>query len=331
MKEKNGGTQSLMEHWLELIDRDLAAQSEPVHGRPLLASMHFVEHAVVSVEGGTLDDYLTQQWFGSIVRQITEWYRERYGVKALEFPETTSPAVIQIHDTPFEVRIPINPTRPGERPGTSVIHFVSHLLDDEDPIMWIESPPNLDSLGDAQIERLRENLVNICTLTRSIHNGLSGATFGRQSNRALASSAPIHLERGVKGILSAKAGERSISVWEFHLAVEKLLKLYLLQRDVSPPNTHDLVKLSGLTEKSGMPFIGDKLKILPSHHDAIRNRYGEISAPRLVDLFEEYHTVLEILSKIVAALERGGLLTDHSKVVIQALPWHPSRTDEEEE
>lgn len=323
MHEANARLAELLGPWMELFDQVFA--DEPVHRRPLLVAMMLVSEEVITAPGSDESNYLEQEWFGAIVTTTTNWYLTTYGSELLDTPESTVRAAVLIYGSIFEVLVPSNPTRPGQKPGTAIIYFTSGLLPDEDPRKWIRNPPNLDRIDELQAATLQTALIDVCTRTRSVINGLAGADLESERVQALAASITTHIDNAIRGFCEGGAAGKQLAIWELHLAVEKAMKVFILRQGSAPPNTHNLVILERLAAENGLAtFSTHLLSLLPSATDAVRYRYGELPTPPVLTFCQWYVAALEVVDHCVNALPRG-FFSRHASLIIQALPWHPSR------
>jgi HEPN domain-containing protein len=203
------------------------------------------------------------------------------------------------------------------------VYFAKEVLGHEDPFDWIVPRPDLTGLGDAVAADVRQRVRTISNLTRRMNWGLSFASLAPGHLRDQCASIQGHVEKGVADIC---AGRYGAAVWEFHLAVEISLKLFLAQCGVSPiPHTHDLPGLIQHALDHDLPSIGHiAVNVLPSHNDAIRHRYSEISEPSLHTTMEIYETALRLVGHVGHSLEHHELSLREA-VYLKALPWHPSR------
>jgi hypothetical protein len=113
----------------------------------------------------------------------------------------------------------------------------------------------------------------------------------------------------------------SIAVWETHLAIEKAIKLYLRQRKVSVPKSHDLRRLKALAEATGAVHVGDDLFArVPSARDAIAYRYGEGGQMEVDHAMGIYAATLEIVCTYTNVLRRR-LVMNNARIQIRVPPW----------
>jgi hypothetical protein len=315
--------QRFLERQLEFIDENLSKSEQAVHARPILASMLFVENCIIGPDDKPPPGYLEHAWFGRICELTTRWYRKRFGRELLESPKAITAAVVSFFGTVFPVSVPSFPTVPGEETGTSVVFFAKEVLSHEEPLDWIVPRPDLSGLSNEVAEDVRNRVRTICNLTRKIEWGLSFALLGPGQLSDQCASIQGHFEKGVADIC---AGRRGAAIWDFHLAVEISLKLFLAQRGVSPiPHTHDLADLMQRASENGLPSTCHiKVNVVPSHTDAIKHRYSAIPQPPLHKTIEIYETALQLVGHVADALDHHDIAL-REVVYLKALPWHPSR------
>jgi HEPN domain-containing protein len=313
-----------LEQQLKFIDEILSRLGRRVSERPMMASMYFVEHCIVDSDKRPPPDYLEQEWFGRILEITTGWYRDRFGAGLLEIPDSFTGAVVSLFGTAFQVRIPNFPTLPGEKSGTVVVFFAQEVLGHEEPLDWVVPRPKLSGLSHEVAEEVLRHVRTVCNLTRKIDWGLTFALLATGQLRDQAQSILGHFEKGAADICGGRHGA---AMWEFHLAVEISLKLFLGQRGVSPiPHTHELPVLVQLASSNGLPPTDPIiLTELPTHTDAIKYRYSEIEEPPLHKAIEIYQAALRLVGHVADNLDHDKVLSPRKCVYLQALPWHPSR------
>lgn len=168
-------------------------------------------------------------------------------------------------------------------------------------------------------------------MTRCAVNGIGWAPLPSETHQQLAAGISVHLDRAVVGVCDATGPTAEIAIWELHLAVEKALKVFLAQKSIAVPNTHDLTRLRSLAKGGGLSTdAGRGIDNLPTHREANAHRYGEVPAPTPGYLMSAYLQALEVISRIARELDHGWI-SDHATIHIQALPWHPSRAGQSDE
>ena len=86
-----------------------------------------------------------------------------------------------------------------------------------------------------------------------------------------------HLELAVDDILRNKISGVSMAYWEMQMAMEKILKVYLMQRGEKNPYNHKLKEMVETSKNKFQMIIDTNLfKNVPSDKKAIQYRYGEI-------------------------------------------------------
>jgi hypothetical protein len=143
---------------LPVIDRNLAAREFPLHQRILQAALEFVQHCVLSVQEvgndevspGDTQEFIATRWFSVIYHHVDQWYRDRYGAALDQKVSKHITGVIEIADTPFELRVPTMRTRPG-KPGKTVwIGIPDGIREDENAIEWVIAGPNIHRLDEEE-------------------------------------------------------------------------------------------------------------------------------------------------------------------------------------
>ena len=313
---------------LDIIDRKLALSNIPLNQRCLLAATEFVSDFVIKikVDGKESDDFKTdfyeKGWFKGLYKHISAWYCFRYG-EALNKPTSQSATgVISLYGTPFKVVVPLSVRGAIEEPGKSAWFTIPNsVLDEEDVVEWLSSPPNLDSLDSAVIEKIYSDLTHVGASLRSIHVNLMTADKQHEQIGGMASGIISHLNNAAKDILKSGSGGVSYAFWELHLAVEKSIKVLLLQHGSKKHHHHDLHELFKKAKNDyDIKIENQKLFNLPSRKEAIKYRYGEETGTTSEYAISIYNDVLDIVSGTTKALKRK-LMMNNASFLLQLPPW----------
>ena len=241
----------------------------------------------------------------------------------LQTPESTINAVVLLFGTPFPLNIPMLPSVPGKEPWIKQLHFARDVLDHENPVEWIVPRPDVCAISDEKRIHVLTQVTEICNLNRRAYWELAFLTAKTDQIQKLHASIDGHLESGASGICNKHFGN---AIWDLHLALEKVLKIFLAQHGCSDfPHTLNNFKLIELSCKRGLtPLDGIRFDLMPSSEDAIKHRYGEIEAPSLTEIFEVYKVTLAAIGHVATELDHHEFgRRDH--VYIRALPWAPIR------
>lgn len=321
MKDYEREFRDFIQSQLEVLDAKLSQLNEPIHGRPMLAAMLFVEECIVSINGEEVgDDFPLKDYFGDILAITTQWYRIRYGKELLKTPPDTIRGVVSAFGTPLSLQIPRIPKFDTPNPAMMRIVFADGVLDEENPMEWLTPAPDFGDSNSMATNVLREDVTRISSALRQIYRRILAADFTSPEEQSLASSVEGHLEKSATDIESRRHGS---AVWEIHLCVEKILKVYLRQAGANVPRSHNIARLITEAEQKGLPSCGHlNLQQLPPDGDAIRHRYEEIPSPTLEEIMKIYDVAIHVTAHIAGALKQSSFAVN-KEFYIQALPWHP--------
>lgn len=318
---------------LDLIDRQLALGNVPISQRCFHAAIEFVTKFVIKIKTNGLEtddfktDFYEKDWFKSLYNHIKSWYCDRYGEALKESTSQPIIGVVSLYDTPFKVLVPLTVRWAVEIPGKSAWFTIPNsVLEKEDVIEWLQSPPNLDSLSTSITERLYSELSHIGFSLRSINVNLMTADKENENIRGMASGIISHLQNAADDILKSNSGGVSYAFWELHLAVEKSIKVLLLQHGSQKHHHHNLHELFKKAKyEYGIEIEAQKLLNLPSNQDAIKYRYGEKAGTTSEYAIAVYYDVLDIVRETTKALKRK-IIMNNASFLIQLPPWECNRT-----
>ncbi len=332
---------SVVLEWMPIIDDILAKRAVQPSSRPFESAVFLFSERILElkIEDGKrsnkIEDFWDKQWFADIYSWIEDWYKERYGEAQGRGGKDTSSGLIILHGTPFKINIPITITKPHKPDDTVCISFPLSVLPEEDSLDWIENPPNLEKLSKDDGTRLKLDISKVGTSLRVIYGNLFTADITDIDLGILGKSISTHLSIAVTNIISLKPENISLAFWEMHMANEKAIKLYLKQRGVATPNTHNLTILRRIAEENEAPQDTDDLfSKLPSEGEAIRFRYGEEENINLERVVEVYDTSLKLIEIYTGVLKRR-IVMKNASLYLKTPPWkrrHNSEilaTDEE--
>ncbi len=289
------------------IDSALAKNSVPLQQRIYRATIIFIEHCLVSIEGDSIDNYHNKPWFKTFFEAIYAWYEKRYGNTLFLCSESTLTGVISIFDTPFLAKIPLTIKESSDSESTFWICFPIEVFPTENYLDWVEQPPNFDSLTILEKKQLSSDIVTIASELRRIYVNFMTATYQNERLGKLAQCVLPNLEKGAAEVAKCNPISLSMSIWDLNLACEMILKVMLLQRSIDPPKIHDVHKLHQMIASATSIELSnlDKfVSLLPSEKIAIRHRYSETSPPSLQDAMSIYRAALSIVSGYSHCLQR---------------------------
>lgn len=309
---------------LEEIDSLLASRGVALPYRPFEAAALFVENQVVDFCGESKENYLEKFWFGEIFNRTKEWYIKRYGVQVFEKGgNEIASGVVLIYGTPFFVRIPVTLTRPKPNSDLIALHFPIKLLDGEDPVNWIENPPDLSMLPKAVRSTINDNLLDVCTTTRRLCVSLMLAGSESEEARALASGIRLNLDQGIVSMCNTTPEGRLNAIWDFHFAIEKALKAYIIDRKGAVNKTHDIQALLKRATEVGLPSITTDIEsVFPCISSVIQARYGMGEPPSVRSAYEMYIAALRLVASCAEAMEHSTKLVSPGGIIyLKPLPW----------
>lgn len=309
------------EYQLPIFDEILAQAKTPLKQRPFFATMDFIEYCIVDIKNESKENMLEKPWFRFFYQQIAEWYSQRYGDAMKGNSEKHALGVVLIYGTPFEVQIPLSVTDRWESPTERWFCWPNEVLEQENVLDWIVNPPNFERMSMEELSSMKTCVIDVVNSIRTLRINLMTATKEDAALRKLADGIPSHIEKSGNDILSMSGATISSSVWELHLAMEKALKLLVRQRGKNPGNTHDLANLLDKANSlEGISLDVALLHDLPSHHDAIRHRYGEAPELAIDRAVMNYRIALTVVTEVTAALSRRFFMKN-ARFLIKVPPW----------
>jgi hypothetical protein len=312
---------------LSVIDDIMAARNVRLIHRPFEAAVLFVNECIIEIKGDTKEDFLEKRWFADIYEWVEAWYVDRYGSALTKKHEEHEESLVVIFGMPFRVKVPLTICKPDRQGETIWVMFPTSVKDDEELLGWIDAPPNLQNLSIEDVTKLKQDIREVATSIRSIRVNFMTADLESAQLSRLGGSISSHLRKAVGDILAIQPDHLSMAFWEMHLAIEKTIKLYLRQRGISPPNSHDLLALNVLAEAQG-EFHNSRAMLykLPTAEEAIRCRYGENDDITLDRAIKVYQTTIGLINQFSKALNRTFVF-DNAEFLIKAPPWKKPRSE----
>ena len=307
-----------MDRFLPQIDALLAEQGSRISSRPFDAACIMVKN-FITIEGETKDGFFTKPWFTPIYWSILEWYEDRYGNALALGSQPVGIGVIVVHGTPFEVRIPLILEK-LEKPGELVwVTLPNGVLQEENVRDWVTTPPNWSSISSEDLVEVDNRVTSVGRRIRSIHMDLISVEYKSENGYSLAGTIEPLLYAAALKIVSSNYADSQLAFGDIQLAVEKAMKLTLIERGLHPPKTHDLERLSQLLATQGLEINRDALNLLPSDEQILELRYGT-RCKNLGDVIMAYETMLDIVSPCTASLERS-LVYDNPSFLMRIPLW----------
>lgn len=320
MKTFENGFKEFIESQLPIFDDILAEKQIPLSKRPFEAACYFVNYCIVEIKGDTKEKFLEKEWFKSIYKLIKQWYKERYADSLKITDEHIVLGVFLIYKTPFQLKIPLSIAQ--EKVGNDKRWFClpNSVLDCENIIDWIENKPNMGNLSGDELNEIKKMVFDIATNIRSTHVNLMSASFEKGLHK-ISNTIQAHMDKAAHDILSLEAGKISTSYWEIHLAIEKTIKLIILQNGRSHQNKHNLGTLCKIANSiNGIKFDCSIFSNFPSDDEAIKQRYGEGNNFTIHEAVNNFISAYEVISKLTNLLKKQFTM-DNARLLIAIPPW----------
>ena len=304
---------------IEEIDELLSMNGVDLRDKPMAAARFFVDELIIEIKGDTKEDYLEKPWFAEIYQTIKNWYQNRFGERLNSNTEKTTLGLVFFYSAMFILEIPRVLEVPGDEPMTKWISFPDSVQREEKPLNWIKHPPNYINMPANDRNMFKDETIWMANINRSIHRDFVTANLSEDYQISIAHSIPVHLSIGAKYVVGNSANI-NISIWQWHLAVEKALKLYIYQKNSKPSPTHDLKLLISEANQRGLNYKSDILTLIPNKDDAIGYRYGEGKELSEDHIYKHYKDYLRICNSCSKALDRN-MGARKARFLIQVPPW----------
>lgn len=305
---------------MPLIDKMLAEQNIPIDKRFFIAGKLFVQMAVQDSSFQSNEELLESEVYRECILPLfNDWYFEKYGDLAKGLGNDVYSGVVLAYGQPVRLNIPATTSEVVEVDKLAKMTFPDHLQESESLEDLIEPKFNLSKMEADSVTEIRSQVEKIVALTRSINLDLNMASNINQPASDMAKGIWSHFEKGISDILSLKSELASIACWEFHLAIEKSIKVLIHSKSGSSKHGHNLDNLIKHLNKFESGVDSSALVGLPSDKDAIKLRYAEmIKTP--IDAFEYYLIALEFVGDIVSRLEQE-IGIKNASFTLKMAPW----------
>jgi hypothetical protein len=302
------------------IDEILAEQNIPIHKRFFIAGKLFVETAIQNSSFQSNEELLESEVYRECILPLfNDWYFEKYGDLAKGLGNDVYSGVVLAYGQPVKLNIPATTIEVIEEGKLAKMTFPDHLQESENLEDLIEPRFKLSKMEGISVRELRSQIERVVTLTRSINLDLNMASHISQSASNMAQGIWSHFENGISGILSLKSERASMACWEFHLAIEKSIKVLIHSKSGSSKYGHNLDDLIAHLSKFESGIDSSSLAGLPSDKDAVKLRYAEIIKTP-IDAFKYYLIALEFVGDMVSRLEyKIGI--KNASFTLKMAPW----------
>ncbi|MDQ7832376.1 MAG: HEPN domain-containing protein [Desulfovibrionaceae bacterium] len=309
--------QCVANEWFERLDRFLAHSDVKISDRPLDVAFLLVKNEIVVPDCGMTENFVAERWFTDLLKYVRIWYDDKYGNFKKE--KSTIKGVILIYGTPYLVNVPVTVTKASKNQEKHLeVYCPRSVLDGERILDMIVSPPNFNSMDQQLRNSILKRVKSIVVMLRNINIDLSLAAVSEQYY-AMRQSVVQHLNNAVEQFVKNQIGPSCFMHWDIHLAIEKTLKIYLLQRDHAFPKTHDLRKLFKIAGGSKELGFDEKLfRAIPSDKQIVNFRYYGSYASNL-DFMLTYKAVVAIIKRISRKITHTFGVTDSTCFIVQDL------------
>ena len=302
------------------IDEVLAEQNVPIHKRFFIAGKMFVETAIQKSSFQSNEELLESDVYRECILPLfNDWYFEKYGDLAKGLGGDVYSGVVLAYGQPVKLNIRATTNEVIEKGKLAKMTFPDRLQESENLEDLIEPKFKLSKMKESSVCKLRSQTERVVAQTRSINLNLNTASNINQPASEMAQGIWSHFEKGISDILSLKNERASIACWEFHLAIEKSIKVLIHSKSGNSKHGHNIDDLVAHLSKFESGVDSSCLAGLPSDKDAIKLRYAEmIKTP--IDAFNYYLIALEFVSDIVARLEHKFSIKNAS-ITLKMAPW----------
>lgn len=302
------------------IDKVLAEQNIPIGKRFFIAGKLFVETAIQDSSFQSNEELLeSEAYHECILPLFYDWYYEKYGDLVNLVVKNMYSGLALAYGQPVKLNIPATTNEVVEEGILAKMTFPDHLQDSENLDDLIEPKFQFSNMEEGAASEFRSQIEEVVALTRSINLDVNLASNITRPASDMAHGIWSHFEKGISDILSLKNEQASIACWEFHLAIEKSIKVLIYLKSGSSKHGHNLNDLITYLKKFENDVDSSDLAGLPSDKDAIKLRYAEmIKTP--IDAFEYYLIALRFVGDIVSRLEHE-ISIKNASFTLKAAPW----------
>lgn len=311
---------------LPLLDSLLADREVAIPDRPGLAAIHFLRLHVEFVDDGggpqpvPLDarELLSKKWFATLYQLSEQWFEARYPGRTSHPSNATIQGAVLIEGTVFLIEVPKTRLSLDSEPGHAWLSFPSSVLNDENPIEWLENPPNLNTFSDKEAEAASKKLLEISSKLRYISTGLMWTLPTDDIDMGLISGIIPKIENAAEFLFESDKSSLGFSVSEMQYSCESVLKLLSYQQRMEFRKSHDLFVL--FDDLAVKPNINrDVLKEFPRWRDIANFRYGLGSDTTLAKTYKWYQITLDILIGSIHTLKKS--VEGHPEFKLRSSPF----------
>ncbi len=302
------------------IDNYLTEQNIPIYQRFYCAGRLFVEAYVTSPNFSSTDELLKSEvYFESILPLFNNWYFNKYGELSSNPSKNYYAGMVLLYGQPVELKIPSSVGEVVEVGKLAKMTFVDHLHHSEKIESLLVPNVDLKKMDEDSYTSLRSEIEKVVCFTRSINLDLNTFSNLDLDTSNMAKGVWSHFEDGINKIVGLKSELASIACWDFHLAIEKSIKVLTFSKCGKYKFIHSLSNLLEDLQSSGVMLDSSSLLDLPSDAEAIKLRYAQlIKSPN--DAFNYYMDALKFVSQVASKLEHEFVFKNVSFIIKKA-PW----------
>lgn len=309
------------------IDEELAFEEVPVTNRVLPAAIKFVEEAVIDAnidpndwKPGESSEFVQQRWFRIFYSYAKQWYDERYGLRHRRSDVSHFRSIVLIAGTPFPLRIPVTRSKPEIEGETVTLTWPGAVLEDENPLDWIEDPPTFVSYSKDTLSQAKKDCTRTANRIRAIACRIIGAELLDEKARSVLAGIKLHLQSAASLILREdEEGRLARAQWELQMACESAYKGVLQQQTGTFPEHHDLFMLDEAAKRFTGRVPVDWLRALPRWNDAANLRYGLGDVPTINEIISWYNMTLTIIGAVLANIK--GHKLEQASITLKKPSW----------
>lgn len=301
------GVVAILRAELPRIDKQLVKGDIVVPERPMRAIFMFAE-ACLTIQNGAMQDFVRSIQFQQMVSEIVDWYYEKYGELARRRKDGLR-GMATFRGEVAELNFPVTTSRVEEPGKTSWMKFPDHLEASEKLENYLDPKVGLALLTPEELDAFKANVARVIGDTRRGNLGLMTAGSISEEWRAMARTVFPHVSKGIGDVL-AGGTQISVAQWEFHLAIEKSLKIFIAQFE-RPEAIHDLKALHQTAQRHGLVLQQYWSTGLIRPSKAIAGRYAQLKPSRKAAM-TQYLQVIRQISEIATQLQREYSLWNSS-------------------
>lgn len=302
------------------IDEWLEAQGTPIPNRFIAAGMLYVEYFVQDSTFESKDQLLESDTYRDCVLPIfNDWYYEKYRDLTKNNVKISYLGVTFVYGQPIELKIPSKTSEVVEEGKLSKVMFPDHMQENENIEEIIQPNINLEHMTEKLASELKQQISEIIAYSRSINIDINTSSELDQSARNMSMSIWGHFEKGVRDILADKPELSAVACWEFHLAIEKSLKVLIYSKTGQGKHGHCFDDLVKCLKNNGCELDSSELMSLPSDKDAIKLRYAEMMR-QPIEAFNYYLIALKFVADVCTKLDHEYGFKN-SSFTLKMAPW----------